>query len=348
MKPALSTIIVATGLALGLAGPVAAESAHETEPGLATSGGEAKVTSRIADTFADFAGSQANAASLVNGLRTGGEITLTGGTGTGTNTSADSGGRVAASKGGTAPATATFAPPTGTMGYGGVYASLALAQAQLASYGIDNPTPQQIAAALNGGTVTSGTGESVALEGILQMRADGMGWGEIARAQGTKLGSVVSGMKHASGGASHRHHSGSEGSGRGIHNALGGNAAAGHAYGWSKSQSVVAATGASAGAAVAAAGIVTGTGASPAAPAAGAGIVTAASAGGGAAGAGAAAIVTPAGGVGSIAATGATSAVGSGGGIVSAAGGTNGHAHGQGHRHGRGHAYAYGRGKHGR
>jgi len=357
MRPALSTILVATGLALGIAGPAAAESSLDPS---ASAGGEAKFVSRITDTFVEFAGSPENLQSLVNGLRTGSEITLTGGESTG---GADSGGRVATSKGGTTPAatpaTTTFTPPTGTLGYGGVYASLALAQAQLASYGIDNPTPQQIAAALNGGAIAGGAGESVTLEGILAMRADGMGWGEIAHAQGTKVGWVVSGLKHAQATAVSPHatstagitdagggraaaskgpeggkakqgivdagsgaagQSGTAHPGRGIHNALGANAAAGPAYahGRAKHHGVVTASSASAGSAAAAAAIVS------------------------------------AAGVGSVAAVGATSQTG-GAGIVSAGGGNayghgagNGRGFGRGHHHGQRHAYAHGRGKHGR
>jgi hypothetical protein len=56
------------------------------------------------------------------------------------------------------------------------------------------PTPEQLKTALNGGTITVG-GNTVQYQGILQMRADGMGWGQIAQQLGTKLGPVVSGIK---------------------------------------------------------------------------------------------------------------------------------------------------------
>ena len=358
MRPALSTILVAAGLALGVVGPAVAGSSHQPD---ASAGGEAKIVSRMTDTFVEFAGSSENLQSLVNGLRTGGEITLTGGESTG---GTDSGGRVATGKGGTTPAptpaTTTFTPPTGTMGYGGVYTSLALAQAQLASYGIDNPTPQQIVAALNGGAITGGTGESVTLEGILAMRADGMGWGEIAHVQGTKVGWVVSGLKHAQGTAA----SPQATNAAGITDAGGGRAAAskGSNGGGQPNQGVVdAGSGAHglSGAGHSYRGIQNALGGS----AAGAhhayahgrakhhGVVTASSASAGSAAA-AAAIVSAAG-VGSVAAAGATLSSG-GAGIVSAGGG-NAYGHGAGHgRYGRGqhhghrHAYAHGRGKHGR
>jgi hypothetical protein len=80
------------------------------------------------------------------------------------------------------------------MGYGNVSTSLALARFQLAQQGINHPTPQQLETALMGGTITA-NGRTVAYQGILQMRADGMGWGEIAHASGTKLGPVVSSIK---------------------------------------------------------------------------------------------------------------------------------------------------------
>jgi hypothetical protein len=45
-------------------------------------------------------------------------------------------------------------------------------------------------------TVGSGpTAKTTELQGVLQMRAEGMGWGQIANAMGTKLGHVMSGLK---------------------------------------------------------------------------------------------------------------------------------------------------------
>jgi len=185
MKSPLSAMLLAAGLTLGLSGPVTAQSSGET-----TSGGTL-VTSKIVDAFTGFAGSQENAQALVAGLRSGGEITLTGSGGTGT------GGRDAAGKG----TTETFTSPTGPMGFGETYIALALAKDQLTSYQIDNPTPSQIAAALNGGTVNTEQYGEMQLQGVLNMRAEGTGWGRIAQVQGTKLGWVVSGLR--SNGASH-------------------------------------------------------------------------------------------------------------------------------------------------
>ena len=190
MKSPLSAMILTAGLALGLSGPVAAQSTGETTS--SESSGGALVTSKIVDAFTDFAGSQENAQALVAGLRSGGEITLTDAAGTGTG-GTGTGGRDAAGKPSTT--TATFTSPTGPMSAGQTYLALALAKDQLTSYGIDNPTSSQIAAALTGGTVSTSQLGDMQLQGVLQMRADGMGWGKIAQAQGTKLGWVVRGLK---------------------------------------------------------------------------------------------------------------------------------------------------------
>ena len=183
---------LAFAVALGMAGSVAGQTAGTTSAldaqtaqmdSLSTSRGEAQVIGKTADTFSGFAGSRENAVNLATGLRTGSEITLTG-----------------ASDGAATPDSTTFTPATGQMGHGNVFKSLALAQQQLASQGITEPTPQQIEAALNGGTITVGEGadaKTVELQGVLQMRADGMGWGQIAHAQGTKLGPVVSALRSA-------------------------------------------------------------------------------------------------------------------------------------------------------
>ncbi len=145
--------------------------------------GETHAGARISQDFASFAGSGANASNLVTGLRHGTLITLTAPSGTNQ-----------------APSSVSFTPPTRPMGNGNVYISLALAKQQLASLGITQPTPEQIKAALVGGTVTTGSGataRTVTLPGVLTQRSQGMGWGNIAKSQGVTLGSVVSGMKRA-------------------------------------------------------------------------------------------------------------------------------------------------------
>lgn len=138
----------------------------------ASTKGSGAVTGKIASDFQSFAGSRENSTALVSGLRNGSEITLT-------------------QKG---EPSATFTPATKPMGYGNVSTSLSLAKYQLAQQGITNPTPEQLQTALNGGTITY-NGKTVDYQGVLQMRADGLGWGQIAQQLGTKLGPVVSGMK---------------------------------------------------------------------------------------------------------------------------------------------------------
>jgi len=146
-----------------------------------TAVGTTRVEHKIAGEFAIFAGSMDNARSLVSGLRQGSDITL-----------------ASPSGGGQAGTPTTFTPPTRPMGYGNVRISIALAQEQLIRLGITQPTVEQIQTALVGGAVTSGTGPTATMtdvQGVLQMRAGGMGWGQIANAMGTKLGPVMSGLR---------------------------------------------------------------------------------------------------------------------------------------------------------
>ncbi len=115
--------------------------------------GRAQSEAQLVDQYKTFAGSDANATALVNGLRDGKAVTLSDGK---TSTS--------------------FTPPTGKMGNGNVNIALALAEASLKEKGITNPTPDQL---------------KTALSGILQQRADGKGWGQIANSMGFKLGDVM-------------------------------------------------------------------------------------------------------------------------------------------------------------
>jgi hypothetical protein len=193
MKPKSVTVFCAMlcGGALGAALPVWAADTTVTALNtqvrqtdtLVTRLGAVPVETRMVGEFTTFAGSEQNAQSLVTGLRSSTPITLTSQTATSPTTTS-----------------LTFDPPTRPMGYGNVFISLALAKQQLASYGITDPTPQEIQAALTGGTITTGSGttaQTVTLRGILNQRADGMGWGVIAQSQGVKLGAVISGLKSA-------------------------------------------------------------------------------------------------------------------------------------------------------
>jgi hypothetical protein len=141
--------------------PTLSSSSTTAAPATAT-----QPTDKLVADYSAWAGSDANAASMVTGLRTGKDITLTG-------TAIDG-----------SVTTTTFNPTTKPMGYGNIKIALSLARTQLASQGITNPTTAQLQGALVG---------DGGQQGILQMRASGMGWGQIANSLGVKLGSVVSG-----------------------------------------------------------------------------------------------------------------------------------------------------------
>jgi hypothetical protein len=125
--------------------------------------------SAIVEEFAEFAGSADNAIALVEGLRSGGEIILTG----------------------RDESVVRFAPATGPLGYGNVSLALSLAQTNLTLHGLFDPDAQEIAAAMAGGDVVV-AGESVTLPGVLNLRARGMLWSEVAQALGFPLGEAVS------------------------------------------------------------------------------------------------------------------------------------------------------------
>jgi hypothetical protein len=131
-----------------------------------------------------MAGSPENAVALATALRTGTAATLTY-----TSTS---------STGETTQTAVEFANPTRPMGWGNVSHALAIAQFSLRQAGIENPTAADLQAALNGGTVTTADGKTVALTGVLQQRAAGMGWGQIAKTYGTTMGAVNRGLKSPS------------------------------------------------------------------------------------------------------------------------------------------------------
>ncbi|MGQ0524165.1 MAG: hypothetical protein ACT4P8_10950 [Betaproteobacteria bacterium] len=60
--------------------------------------------------------------------------------------------------------------------------ALTLANRDLAAAGITSPTPQPTEAALMGGTVTNAQGQTTDMAGVLQLRSQGMGWGQVAHA----------------------------------------------------------------------------------------------------------------------------------------------------------------------
>ncbi len=140
------------------------------------------VRQNLISSFSEFAGSEENSASLVNGLRSGSLVTL------------------APTTTGSGSADISFMPPTRPMGWGNVRHALTLAQRELAAQGITDPTPAQLQAALTGGSITTATGDTVTLSGTLTLRSQGMGWGQIAKTTGVPLGNAAS--INASGNAS--------------------------------------------------------------------------------------------------------------------------------------------------
>lgn len=190
-KSGLSFLVIALGVAIGAKSgygqttPTLTAEASQMDA-MAASQGQTKVIDKISGDFNSFLGADAKA--VVTGLQNGTSITLT------TTTP------------GTTPGsqptvtTTTINPPTGKMGFGNVFISLALAKQQLGQLGITQPTPEQLQAALLGGTMATGSGTTATttnLQGILTMRSENMGWGQIAQKLGTKLGPVVSSLKSA-------------------------------------------------------------------------------------------------------------------------------------------------------
>ena len=171
-RSSITALVASTSLALPL--PVLAEPA----PGKCREPQCTEQADRLVEKYERFAGSHKNAFGLVDGLREDTQINLS-----------------------TGGQTTTFTPATGEMGTGEVDHALALAKASLAKLGIHNPTPDQIKAALNGGSVTTKSGQRVMLPGVLKLRASGMGWGEIAHQLGFKLGD----LKHADKKPDHKH-----------------------------------------------------------------------------------------------------------------------------------------------
>lgn len=165
----LLAILLACWLA---AGPGVAQ-ADTTSTTTAAIGTSATTETRLAAEFADFLGGREQAATVVAGLRQGTAFDLVAETAaTGTT--------------GASTTTTTIDPPTGSMGYGNVRITLRLAQAELAKLGITAPTPEELSAILVGGEI-NGT----PVTGILALRAEGMGWGRIARQYGMTVGQIM-------------------------------------------------------------------------------------------------------------------------------------------------------------
>jgi hypothetical protein len=126
---------------------------------------QSPIAAKIAGQYAHLAGSEDNALALVKALHLGAPVKLTAPDG---------------ASGGESPEVTTIEPPTGKMGWGDVKFALVIVQGVLYRAGITRPTGEQLQAALTGGDVTKSDGTVVTLKGVLQMRADGMGWKQIA------------------------------------------------------------------------------------------------------------------------------------------------------------------------
>ena len=131
---------------------------------------------KLTDEFSEFLGGEEQAAGVIDSLRQGKSFSLATDTSE-TGTTTDSSNSV-------------IEPPTGSMGYGNVKITLKLAEAKLAEMGINQPTNEQFSAVLLGGEIN---GQPV--DGILALRSEGMGWGEIAKQYDMKVGQLMGNAK---------------------------------------------------------------------------------------------------------------------------------------------------------
>ena len=160
-------------------------------------GRSTNVETKLSTEFSDFLGGDERAADVVESLRTGkafelddieynqdpGDTTTTGGV-----TTADSGTQTGSAD--TVPETPTDLP-TGTMGYGNVRLSLRLAQAEFDRLELGrSPTNEELSAMLLGGEINGVDGTTL-YEGILNQRAAGEGWGQIAKSYDFKVGQLM-------------------------------------------------------------------------------------------------------------------------------------------------------------
>ena len=107
---------------------------------------------RLATQYSDWAGGRSNSDSLVAGLRSGAPITLVT---NGANRSVSIAGFT----------------PASSMSYGSVGAALSNAQRSLARVGINQPTAEQIQAAVIGGEVVTASGATTMVKGSVAPRA---------------------------------------------------------------------------------------------------------------------------------------------------------------------------------
>ena len=137
---------------------------------------------RLVDRYSEAAGSEEAAAGLVTSLRAGDDLTLTETT---TTTTTNPDGTTTTT---TSTSDVVIDNPNGPMGWGEVDKALGIAEKL-----VEDGKFADLEAALAGaGDITNPDGTVVeGSAGILQLRADGMGWGQIAKEYDFKLGSVV-------------------------------------------------------------------------------------------------------------------------------------------------------------
>lgn len=193
-------MFAALAAALFAAAPAFAQDAPETPA-------DASITSdRLVDAYADtlFGGDEAAASETITALRTGSDITVT--TEVERQATNEDGTPAVDSDGNPVMETITVETivpnGAGPMGWGEVDHSLAMAQA-LVGNGTYASLDEALLGAATTATVTNEDGTTTttvtfAGDGILAMRADGMGWGQIAKELGFKsLGEVKSGRAFA-------------------------------------------------------------------------------------------------------------------------------------------------------
>jgi hypothetical protein len=158
----------------------------------------AQSAEQLIQKYTPLAGSEANATALVNGLRDGTEVVMV------IEPVAPPPPPPLLGFGfpppppppPPAPTEVRCVPPTGKMGFGNVDNALTLGQGSLANANIvtgnvqsfQRPvTPQDVCTVLVGGEVTTPQGTKINLPGILLLRSQDNGWGQIALLVGAKL-----------------------------------------------------------------------------------------------------------------------------------------------------------------
>lgn len=178
IKPRTLVLATALSAALFTIAPGFAQTADPDAPIIA----EATVPKqRLVDRYAELAGSPEASADLVGALRGGEDFVVIEETTT-TVTNPDGTTSTVVT-----PVERTVANPTAKMGWGEVNITLSLAQAM-----VDSGAAPDLASALAGMTVTNPDGTTTVTPGVLQLRADGGGWGNIAKQLGFNLGALVS------------------------------------------------------------------------------------------------------------------------------------------------------------